>query len=190
MQNTNLEQTPGPRAQRRMEQKSKIKKELWGWFRELALAVIIVFLIKNFLFSIITVEGSSMLDTLLSGDRLYVSLLTPRIQGYERGDIVICYFPGRTDRCVKRLIGMPGETVEIRSGVIYINGTELEEDYITHPAGYSYPAITLAEDEYFVLGDNRPISHDSHSNDVGPVSKLEGVVRCVIWPFDRFGLVE
>ena len=100
----------------------KAKQELISWIRELALAVIVVMIIKTFFFEIITVEGSSMVETLRSGDRLYVSILTPRIQGYERGDIVICYFPGRTDRCVKRIIGLPGDVIKVDAGTVYVNG--------------------------------------------------------------------
>ena len=174
----------------KQEKRKKAKQEMWSWIRELAIAFIIVFVIKTFFFEIITVDGGSMLETLKDGDRLYVSLLTPRIQGYERGDVVICYYPGRDDRCVKRIIGLPGETVEIRSGLVYVNGELLEEDYLTHTASYNYAEITLAEDEYFVLGDNRPISHDSHSFDVGPVTRIEGKVRFVLWPLDRAGGVE
>ena len=170
--------------------KKKPEQEMLSWIRELLLAFLIVLVIKLFLFEIITVEGSSMLETLHNGDRLYVSLLTPRIQGYERGDVVICYYPGRKERCVKRIIGMPGDTVEILSGAVYVNGERLEEDYITHAAGYSYPETTLEEDEYFVLGDNRPISHDSHSADVGAVTRIEGKVRFVLWPISRFGAVK
>jgi len=183
------QEIPETRSGRR-NKKKKAKQEMWSWIRDLALAVIVVLVIKTFLFSIITVEGSSMLDTLHSGDRLYVSILSARIEGYERGDVVICYYPGRTDRCVKRIVGLPGDTVKILAGEVYVNGKLIEEDYLTHEAGYSYPEITLEEGEYFVLGDNRPISHDSHSHDVGPVTRLEGKVRYVIWPLSRIGAVE
>jgi signal peptidase I len=174
----------------RRRRKKKARQEMWAMIRELLIAFAIVLLIKTFLFEIITVNGGSMLDTLHSGDKLYVSILTPRINGYERGDVVICYYPGRTDRCVKRIIALPGETVEIRSGTVYVNGEMLQEDYITHTAGYNYPQLTLSEKEYFVLGDNRPISHDSHSADVGPVTRIEGEVRFIFWPLDRFGTVK
>lgn len=175
-----------------LEQKTgkKAGREMLSWIRELVIALAIVLVIRTFLFSIITVDGSSMQETLQGGDRLYVSLLTARMQGYERGDVVICYYPGRTDRCVKRIIGLPGDTVEITGGTVLVNGEVLEEEYIDHPARYSYPSVTLAEDEYFVLGDNRPISHDSHSADVGPVKRIEGKVRFVIWPLSRMGAVK
>lgn len=172
------------------EARNKMKKEIFSWIRELAAAIVIVMIIKTFFFEIITVDGGSMLETLKDGDKLYVSILTPRLQGYDRGDIVICYFPGREDRCVKRIIAMPGDTVKVVSGTVYVNGEAIEEEYVTHIAGYHYPEIMLEEGEYFVLGDNRPISHDSHSHDVGPVSRIEGKVRFVLWPFDRFGAAK
>ena len=186
MQEAPISNTPTRREKRR----KKAKQELWAWIRELAIAIVIVMVIKTFFFEIITVEGGSMLETLRTGDKLYVSLLTPKFEGYERGDVVICFYPGREDRCVKRIVGLPGETIKIVSGVVYVNGEALEEEYLTYTAGYHYPEITLAEDEYFVLGDNRPISHDSHSNDVGPVTQIEGKVRYVLWPLSRIGAVE
>ncbi len=186
MQDTPVVHQPDPKA----EGRKKVKREMWSWIRELLIAVAVVLLIRTFLFSIITVKGDSMLETLQSGDRLYVSVLTPRLTGYERGDIVICHYPGRNDQCVKRLIGLPGDTVEIVSGTVLVNGVPLREDYLEHTAIYTYPAITLADGEYFVLGDNRPISHDSHSADVGPVTRLVGKVRFILWPLSRIGSVK
>ena len=164
--------------------------EIFSWIGSLAVALAVCLVIRTFLFTIITVKGTSMLETRQNGDRLYVSVLSARIQGYERGDIVICNYPGRTDHCVKRLIGLPGETVEIIGGAVYINGSVLEEDYLDYAASYSCPAVTLGEGEYFVMGDNRPVSHDSHSSDVGPVTDMVGKVRCIIWPLDRIGGVK
>lgn len=194
MQDTPIQKNVNPEKPENENQentkKKNAKQELISWIRELILAVVVVLIIKTFFFELITVDGGSMLETLKDGDKLYVSILSARIEGYERGDVVICYFPGRDDRCVKRIVGMPGDTVRIEYGRVYINGQPLEEEYVTHEAGYHYPEITLAEDEYFVLGDNRPISHDSHSHDVGPVDRIEGKVRFVLFPFSRFGAVE
>ena len=188
MQETPIQEKQGTDV--KAEARNKLKKEIFSWIRELVMAVVIVMIIKTFFFEIITVDGGSMLETLQNGDKLYVSILTPKLQGYERGDIVICYFPGRDDRCVKRIVALPGDTVKVSSGTVYVNGEAIDEEYVTHEAGYHYPEITLNEGEYFVLGDNRPISHDSHSHDVGPVSRIEGKVRFVLWPFDRFGAAE
>lgn len=190
MQNQPVQQPVGTRSLRRKQLKAKRRKEFISWVRDIVLVVLVVTLLKTFVFSIVTVKGNSMLDTLESGDHLYVSMLSSRIQGYERGDIVICFYPGRTDRCVKRIVGLPGERLKIQGGVVYINDEPLEEEYLTRIARYYYPEITLGEGEYFVLGDNRPVSHDSHSSDVGPVTRIEGVVRCIIWPPDRIGIPE
>lgn len=192
MQDTFVPEPSDSRKTRKENRKQKRKKEMWAWIREFAVAVAVVLIIRTFFFSIINVQGNSMLNTLESGDRVYTSLLTARINGYERGDVVICSYPGRTDLCVKRLIGLPGDTVEIREGTVYVNGAALEEDYLDHvySSSVNYSAITLEEGEYFVLGDNRPISHDSHSADVGPVTQLKGKVRFILWPLSRFGSVE
>jgi len=187
MQDTPIMMT---RREKREKAKQEARRAMWAWIREFAAVIAAVLLIRTFLFQIITVQGGSMLDTLHTGDRMYVSLLTARVQGYERGDVVICIYPGRSDRCVKRLIGLPGDSVEIVRGEVYVNGEHLTEDYITHPGAYSYPLTVLGEGEYFVLGDNRPISHDSHSGDVGPVTRMAGKARWIIWPLDRIGRVE
>ncbi len=186
-----MQETPvyKPGIRKRIRRK-RARQAMWSWIRELLIAIAIVLIVRTFLFSIITVKGTSMLETLQDGDRLYVSILTPRLTGYERGDIVICHYPGRNDQCVKRIVGLPGETIRIQDGTVYINGEMLPENYLDHTASYSYPETTLADDEYFVLGDNRPVSHDSHSEDVGPVTRMVGKVRCILWPFNRWGGVE
>ncbi len=183
-------QEPMTRREKREKKKLEAKKEMWAWIREIVAVVVAVLLIKTFLFEIITVEGGSMLNTLRTGDRMYVSILSAKIEGYQRGDIVICYYPDRTDRCVKRVIALPGDSVEIIQGAVYVNGELLEEEYIDYQALYSYPLTVMGEGEYFVLGDNRPISHDSHSYDVGPVTRIEGKARFIIWPFERIGKAE
>lgn len=175
------------------EQPSKKKKmlnEILSWLGSLVMAIVIVVLLRTLVFTLIRVDGNSMKNTLLDGDRLYVSVLTPRITGYERGDIVICTYPGADHQCVKRILGLPGETVEIVKGNVYIDGVLIEEDYLDYHASYSREALTLGEGEYYVLGDNRPISRDSHSNDVGPVTRLHGKVRFIFWPLNRIGAAE
>ncbi len=173
-------------APRKTKGKKTVAQEIVSWVVSLAVALAAALLIRAFLFTLITVKGDSMLDTLQTGDRLYVSVLSAGIGGYDRGDVVICVYPGRTDYCVKRLIALPGDTVRIDRGQTYVNGEPVAEDYLTRRASYSYPEITLGEGEYFVLGDNRPVSHDSHSGDVGPVTKLVGKARAVFWPVSRW----
>ena len=167
--------------------KKSVGAEILSWIYCLAGAVAAALLIRTFLFQVIHVQGDSMLETLHSRDMVYVSELTARIEGYEYGDIVICVYPGADHQCVKRIIGLPGDTIRMEKGTVIRNGEPLDEPYLTHKASYSTEEITLGEGEYYVLGDNRPISHDSHSSDVGPVTEIVGKVRCVIWPPNRIG---
>lgn len=172
------------------KKKKTVGQEILSWIGSLAIALAAALLIRTFLFTLITVDGTSMMDTLLDGDKLYVSVLSARIQGYEHGDIVICQYPGRTDFIVKRVIGLPGDTVMVDHGQVYVNGEALEESYVVHTNPYSYPETTMGEGEYFLLGDNRYVSHDSHSPDVGPVTRIIGKVRAIIWPLNRIGAVR
>ncbi|MBO4299789.1 MAG: signal peptidase I [Clostridia bacterium] len=182
---------PTTAAEPKKEKKKKtVGQEVLSWILSLVVALAAAMLIRTFLFTLITVSGTSMLDTLLNGDKLYVSVLSANIQGYEHGDIVICQYPGRTDYIVKRVIGLPGDTVMVDRGQVYVNGEALEEDYVVYPNPYSYHEITLGEGEYFVLGDNRSVSHDSHSSDVGPVTRIIGKVRAIFWPLNRIGAVK
>ena len=171
-------------ADRSKRKGKRMGREILSWAGTLAAALVIALIIRTFVFTFIVVKGKSMQDTLQNGDRLYVSILTAHITGYERGDVVICRYPGRRDYCVKRVIGLPGDVVAAQDGVIYINGEPLHEDYVSpiHAAHYNYPETVLMEDEYFLLGDNRAVSHDSHSVDVGPVTDIVGKVRAIIWP--------
>lgn len=151
-----------------------------------AAAVFALFcLILNlFVFHTVRIQGTSMVDTLRSGDIAlvtrfdYLGDASPR-----RGDIVECSFPGRSGTYVKRIVGLPGEFVEIIDSRTYINGESLSEPYASGPSD-DYSA-QLGEDEYMVLGDNRSESYDSRAEDMGFISKdnLLGRVRFVLWPF-------
>ena len=149
-------------------------------------------LIRLFVFFPVRVKGSSMLPTLKNGDLLLVR----RTRHYRRRDVVICHYPRRwrtkkkkwlRQNFVKRVIGLPGETIEIRDGVIYISGSLIREHYLD-PARSRYPRNKpprkLGPDEYYVLGDNRDASNDSRS--VGPIRASMMVGRV----FFRFSAVD
>lgn len=137
------------------------------------------------------VEGSSMAPTLEDGDHLLVDKLTYRFSEPERFDIVVFrYLHLENSYYIKRVIGLPGETVQIQDGIVYINGEPLEESYgleaMQNPGRAAQP-ITLGEDEYFVLGDNRNLSSDSRDPMVANVAREQIVGRAVVrvYPFDR-----
>ena len=183
---------------------AKWKKELREWLVSLAVALLIVLVARTFLFTLIRVDGDSMYDTLINGERLFVTIADVKLNGVERGDVVICHYPnrGRT-YFVKRVVGMPGDQVERVGGVTYIlyedeTGEtvrmpldEMRSPYYPSGGPDDYEPYTLAENEYFVAGDNRYVSHDSRdwndsdpSNDVGPITgdMIVGRARQVIWP--------
>lgn len=143
------------------------------------------------------VSGSSMETTLSDGDNLLVDKITYRFSEPKRFDIIVFPFQYDTDTYyIKRIIGMPGETVQIDyDGNIYINGSLLEESYgrevIQNPGRAAEP-ITLGEDEYFVMGDNRNNSSDSRDPSVGNIHRKDIIGRAWvrIWPFSKFGVLK
>ena len=146
-------------------------------FLALALAI------RVYVFRVVRVEGTSMATTLNSGDFAAVTCLDYRLGEPQRGDVVQCRFPSRDGTYLKRLIGLPRETVEIIDSRIYIDGVPLSEPYATGPSE-DYRA-ELGDDEYLVLGDNRPESYDSRAEDIGTLQRKDilGRVRFAFWPF-------
>lgn len=195
-------------AQLKKKPKKDWKKEIREWVVCFAVALMVVFLIRNFLFQVIRVDGDSMSSTLLDGERLFVTVTDVLLSGADRNDVVICRYPNRgSTNFVKRVVGVPGDQVYRENGVTHVVYEEtdadgnvhtvdemLDERYALYFFGSSaddYAPYTLAEDEYFVVGDNRYNSHDSRDwndddpkRDVGPITRdmLVGRVRQVIWP--------
>ncbi len=176
---------------KKQQEEKTVKGEIISWVISIATAVVIALILRSFVFTMIRVDGKSMLETLQNGDRLYVSKLTTRFEGYDRGDIAICVYDGADHYCVKRVIGLPGDTVEIISGQTYVNGEAVDETgYITHADSRSLAAVTLGEGEYFMMGDNRPVSKDSRDRTVGPVTEMVGKARFIVWPLSRIGGID
>lgn len=168
-----------------------IRGEIFSWIRCFAVALAVVLLVRFFLFTMIRVDGHSMDQTLNDGDRLFVTLLDMRIHGPSRYDVVICTYPGEDHLCVKRVIGLPGDTVEIIDGATYVNGELTDEDFVLYPALRDMEEITVPEDHYFVMGDNRGNSKDSRDTRVGALerSAIHGKVRAIFWPLGRAQLI-
>lgn len=161
------------------------------------LIFVCIYIIPNFVLQRTIVDGNSMEYTLEDKDQLYVEKLSYRFDALKRFDIIVFYPFGRDheDYYVKRIIGLPGEKVQIIDGNIYINDELLVENYGKEPierSGRAEEPIYLADDEYFVLGDNRNNSRDSRDPSVGNVKKenIGGRVVLRIYPFDKFGFVE
>ncbi len=158
------------------------------------LALILSLVITKYVAYHTSVEGSSMESTLENGDQLIVENVSYYFHEPERFDVIV--FPySQGVSYIKRIIGLPGETIQIKEGVIYINGEALKENYgkdTIRDAGLAKKKITLEEDEYFVLGDNRNASIDSRRLEVGPVkrSKIKGKAWLRFYPFSSFGTIE
>lgn len=203
-------------------------KEIWEWVYTIAIALLIAFIIKTFLFDVVRVDGSSMFPTLQNNDRLIVTKL-----GYEpkQGDIIILdstykerseyyeaaatekgkdklsFFDKISERrflpdglkkryFVKRIIGMPGQTVDLVDGKVYVDGEILEEEYYdglttSIDESVKYP-LTVEADTVFVMGDNRSHSKDSRSSSLGlvPYEAILGKAKLRIWPFSALGMVD
>lgn len=166
--------------------KNKIAKEILEWALTIIIPVVAALLIHQYLFTFARVDGTSMLDTLHENNIMGVSRLHYRLNEPQRGEIITCNYPEDGNKLfVKRIIGLPGETIEIREGTVYIDGEPIAETYLTRVDDQSMDSITLAEDEIFVMGDNRPVSRDSRA--VGPLTldEIYGRVLFVAFPFNE-----
>ncbi|MFC1940254.1 signal peptidase I [Chloroflexota bacterium] len=136
----------------------------------------------------ITVEQTSMVPTLTEGQRIFINKLVDKP---DRGDIIVFKNPDnpKDTPLIKRVIGLPGEEVAVRSGVVYINGSPLTETYIIKIPRYTLPKQSVPDSEYFVLGDNRNASRDSHMGWTVPQDNIIGKAWLSIWPLDHLGLM-
>ena len=173
-----------------------IFRELLGWLVYILIIIGLTYLIITYVGQRTRVSGQSMETTLSDGDNLIVDKLTYHFKDPERFDIIV--FPYKYEEntyYIKRIIGMPGETIQIVGGEVYIDGKLLGEHYgnelMLNP-GLAADPVTLGDDEYFVLGDNRNNSQDSRVSNVGVIHRDELLGRAWIriWPFDEFGVIK
>ncbi|MCT7955135.1 signal peptidase I [Laspinema sp. D3] len=142
------------------------------------------------------IPSGAMIPTLQIDDRLIIDKITYKFNAPERGDVII-FSPTQTlqeqnfkDDFIKRLIGLPGETVEVSNGQVKINNQPLEEPYIAEPPTYQYGPVTIPENNYLVLGDNRNNSYDSHYWGFVPKENIVGKANKIFWPPDRQGAIQ
>lgn len=177
--------------------KSKIKYEVFDLIKTFVICLVIVFLITRYVFTPVKVDGKSMAPTLLDQEIGVMNIFAARFLEIKRSDIVVVDSKSNGDKWVKRVIGLPNETVSAKDNIIYINGEPLSEpyldsEYVTNNSRNNiftqdFEEVTLAEDEYFLMGDNRNESMDSRT--VGPFKRnhIKGNGMLIIFPFENFG---
>ena len=154
-------------------------------------AIIIAVLIKSFIADSRVIPTSSMVPTIQVNDRVIMWRLSYSLNNEpSRGDIVVFDAPAELNEStdlIKRIIGLPGETVEIKNGLVYINDEPLSEDYINDQPNYTYEKVTVPLDSYFIMGDNRNNSVDSHlwQNPFLPEDNIKGKAVFIYWPLSR-----
>ncbi len=161
---------------------------VWEFVHDMSVAVLFCFFLVTFVGQAFRVEGTSMLPLLESGDRILVDKLAYRFGPVARGDVVVFWSPLDPDvSFIKRVIGLPGDDVEVRKGVVIVNGTPLAEGYV--PARFrgdeSSHRVTVSPGHYYVLGDHRNSSNDSRSWGEVPRKYIYGRAAFRIWPLDR-----
>jgi signal peptidase I len=167
--------------------------DLQVWIRDILLSLFIAAAVIVFLCQPVKVEGTSMLPQLADEQRIFVNKLVYRIDRIERGDVIVFRFPEDLRRSyIKRVVGLPGETVEVRKGAVHIDGKTLTEPYV--PQRYrdraSHPPFTVPEGAYYVLGDHRNTSNDSRTWGTVDKSFITGKAVFAYWPPERFGVVH
>lgn len=190
----------------------KKKSALWEWIESLIVALILALFIRQFIIQAFKIPTGSMRATLVEGDRILVNkfiygakipftdLRLPDLREPKRGDVIVFIYPQDPKKdFIKRLIALPGETVEIKSGGIYINEVYNKEPLISNRYYYNRPesaygrqgqAIKVAEDSYYVLGDNSSSSQDSRYWGFVPKKNVLGKAMLIYWPINRMRLIK
>lgn len=192
------------------KKESKLYKEIVEWIKAIIFAIVLVFILKTFLFSPFLVVGDSMKPNFQNGERVIVNLLTYRFNEPEAGDVIVLDVPEEDRRFIKRIIGVPGDKVELKGDQLFINDKLVEEPYLREAiaesaargetyngegAWFDFPNARVEgnivpEGYYFVLGDNRSDSTDSRIIGFRKEEDIIGRVDVIMWPFNKISLVN
>ena len=179
---------------KKQEMKKSLKREIFEWIMVFVVAGAMAFVVRTFIFEPVRVDGASMMYTLEDGEFMIATKYDYLLGDPERFDIVICNYPNTSDGMyrVKRVIGMPDETIELRAGELYVDGKHIEQNFEMTPNQTYFGPYTVPPGHYFVIGDNRNNSKDSRSAMVGclPRDMIKGHVRAVVFPFKNARLIN
>ncbi|MEO8660917.1 MAG: signal peptidase I [Bryobacteraceae bacterium] len=166
-----------------------------SWLRDLLVSVTLAIIVILFLYQPVKVEGTSMMPSLVDQERIFINKFVYRLGLGEisRGDTVVFWFPGDTSKSyIKRVIGIPGDAITIKDGVVWVNGKRSREEYV--PDEYrdhqAMQTTTVPPDNYFVLGDHRSSSNDSRAWGPVPRRYIYGKAVFVYWPLEKMGLLH
>jgi len=167
-----------------------LKREIRVWTRDLLIAIGLALVIIVFLYQPVKVEGTSMAPLLSDQERIFINKFVYRFEPIQRGDVVVFWYPlDRSKSFIKRIIALPDEVVQIRNGVVYVDGQALVEHYV--PPQYEdlsdYGPVRVPRDMYFVMGDHRISSNDSRVFGPVPSRFIYGRAVFAYWPVDHFG---
>jgi signal peptidase I len=173
-----------------LAQAHSLRNEIRVWTRDLLIAIGLALVIIVFLYQPVKVEGTSMAPLLSDQERIFINKFVYRFEPIERGDVVVFWYPlDRSKSFIKRVVGLPGETVEIRRGAVYVNEKVVPEPYV--PSQYEdlsdFGPVRVARDSYFVMGDHRISSNDSRVFGAVPSRYIYGRAVFAYWPVDHFG---
>lgn len=166
---------------------------VWSTLKDLLLAVLVVHLMATFMIQPVRVEGTSMQPGLEDQEHVFISRLPCRLTGIQRGDVVVFSLPQDPDKSyIKRVVGLPGETVAIRAGQVFIDNRPLPEPYLrtSFQDRGNTPALRIPSGHYFVLGDHRNVSFDSRDWGPIPSSAISGKAVLKYWPPTDAGVVH
>ena len=166
-----------------------------SWLRDLAVSVVIAVIVILFLYQPVKVEGTSMTPSLVNEERIFINKFVYRfgLSDIDRGDTIVFWAPEDPTRSyIKRVIGVPGDVIEIVDGTVILNGKRLNEPYLIddNRDRMSMPRRVVGPEQYFVLGDHRNSSNDSRSWGTVPRDAIYGKAVFVYWPLDRLGLLH
>ena len=168
-----------------MEKETSTASEIKDWIVSIVVAVALAMFIRTFIVELYVVDGPSMRPTLESEERLVVNKFIYRFRPPEKGEVLVFQYPRDPSRdFIKRVIAVPGDTIEIKDGKVFLNQQLLSEDYILEKTLTNYPLSTVPAGHIFVMGDNRNNSEDSRFADVGfvPYDLIKGKAMVVFWP--------
>jgi signal peptidase I len=194
---SSLHATPGQPATTPIAGQSlpahSLRREIRVWTRDLLIAIGLALVIIVFLYQPVRVEGTSMAPLLSDQERIFINKFVYRFEPIQRGDVVVFWYPlDRTKSFIKRVVGLPGESVQIRQGAVYVNGKLVPEPYV--PLQYEdlsdFGPVRVPKDSFFVMGDHRISSNDSRV--FGSVSSrfIYGRAVFAYWPVDHFGSLD